>query len=319
MSRAAVPDISVIIPTCNRGRAVVAAVESVLAQTYTDYEIIVVDDGSTDDTAERLVPYVPRIRYEYQTNRGASAARNRGVEIARGQWVSFLDSDDLFHPTKLESQRNALRALGDEFGACFTDCGYTGHSQLTRTAFEESGLVMAGGYGALADPLRYHLGRPACFYLQSMMVRRDLLQQLKGFDEEMVVAEDTDLIFRLSFVTKCCIVAAPLVTIDRSPSRGGLMETFSEANDRAALCCAHMFQKWLALPELADDRTRRMVRNALRHTYYTLGIRSLYRYQFGDTLRYLRKLRSMGESYASLASTLLSRAARKLFRRLGPH
>jgi len=316
MPRAAAPDISVIIPTFNRGKVVVAAVESVLAQTYTDYEIIVVDDGSTDDTAGRLLPYLPRIQYVHQAKRGASAARNRGVDLARGRWVSFLDSDDLFHPTKLEVQRNALRAMGDDFGVCFTDCSYKGHPELTRTAFEESGLVIAGDFGELADPLKYHLGKPACFYVQSMMVRRDLLQQIRGFDEQMVVAEDTDLVFRLSAVTKCCVVAAPLVSIDRSPSRGGLMDIFSETNYRAALCCAHMFEKWLALPELVDDRTRRMVRNALQHTYYTLSIRSLYRYKFGDTLQYLRRVRNMGESYASLASTLLSRAARKLLRQL---
>lgn len=319
MSGPAVPDVSVIIPTFNRGSVVVAAVESVLAQTYTDYEIVVVDDGSTDDTATRLAPYSPYVRYMYQANRGVSAARNRGVEVARGKWISFLDSDDLFHPTKLEIQRHALRVLGDEFGACFTDCGYTGHSALARTAFEESGLVISGEFGALEDPLKYHLGKPACFYVQSMMVRRDLLRQLNGFDEAMVVVDDTDLIFRLSLVAKFCIVGAPLVSIDRTPSRARLTDIFSDTGDRAALCCMRMFEKWLALPELVDDRTRRMVRNALRHTYYTLSVRSLYGYRLGNALRYLGKVRGLGESYASLASTLLSRAARKLLRRFRPN
>ncbi len=314
-SSTAAPDISVIIPTFNRGSVVAAAVESVLTQTYTDYEIIVVDDGSTDDTAERLAPYLPYVRYLYQANRGVSAARNRGVGVARGEWVSFLDSDDLFHPTKLEVQRHALRVLGDEFGACFTDCAYTGHPALARTAFEESGVVISGEFGALADPLKYHLGKPACFYLQSMMVRRDLLRRLNGFDEAMVVVDDTDLIFRLGLVARFCIVAAPLVSIDRTPSRARLTDIFSDTGDRAALYSMRMFEKWLALPELTDGETRGMVRSALRHAYYTLSIRSLYGCQFGNAARYLRKVRELDESYASLASTLLSRATRKLLRR----
>src|SRR5271166_6410356 len=98
------PAVSVVIPTYNRSALLPSAVESVLAQTFTDYELIVIDDGSTDDTCERLKPYMGRIRYCYQDNRGASAAQNKGIEIARGTWVSILGSDDLWLPAKLERQ-----------------------------------------------------------------------------------------------------------------------------------------------------------------------------------------------------------------------
>ena len=96
------PTISVIIPTFNRSKLVVNAIDSVLNQTYKDYEIIVVDVGSTDDTRESLKPYMHRIRYVCQANLGASAARNRGIQLARGKWISILDSEDLWLPTKLE-------------------------------------------------------------------------------------------------------------------------------------------------------------------------------------------------------------------------
>ena len=80
--RVTTPTVSVVIPTYNRGALLINAMESVLKQTYTDYELIVIDDGSTDDTSKRLQPYMERIRYYYQDNRGASAAQNAGVRVA---------------------------------------------------------------------------------------------------------------------------------------------------------------------------------------------------------------------------------------------
>jgi glycosyltransferase involved in cell wall biosynthesis len=96
--------VSVVIPTYNYGRYVTAAVDSALAQTYPDREILVIDDGSTDDTRDRLRPYLDRIRYIYQDNQGLSAARNTGIRAAGGESIALLDSDDLWHPRKLEIQ-----------------------------------------------------------------------------------------------------------------------------------------------------------------------------------------------------------------------
>ncbi|MBM2835200.1 MAG: glycosyl transferase [Candidatus Brocadiaceae bacterium] len=94
--------VSVVIPTYNRAPYVIMAIESVLAQSYQDYEIIVVDDGSTDGTRDVLEPYRDRIRYMYQDNKGVSAARNTGIQESRGEWIAFLDSDDEWLPNKLE-------------------------------------------------------------------------------------------------------------------------------------------------------------------------------------------------------------------------
>ena len=96
--------VSVVIPTYNYGRFVRQAVDSALAQTYPHREVIVVDDGSTDDTKARLEPYGGGIRYVYQENQGLSAARNAGIRSARGRYVALLDADDLWHPQKLERQ-----------------------------------------------------------------------------------------------------------------------------------------------------------------------------------------------------------------------
>ena len=98
------PCISVIIPTYNRAHFVREAIDSVLGQTYQDFEIIVVDDGSTDDTKTVLALYGNRIRYLHQKHRGRSEARNTALKSAAGKFVAFLDSDDIWLPRKLEKQ-----------------------------------------------------------------------------------------------------------------------------------------------------------------------------------------------------------------------
>src|SRR5712664_3388839 len=101
--------VSVIIPTYNCARFVVEAIESVLAQTVVPTEIVVVDDGSVDDTQERLRSYHGRIRYFRQGNGGVSAARYRGMREAQQEFIAFLDADDVWHPRKLELQLDGLR------------------------------------------------------------------------------------------------------------------------------------------------------------------------------------------------------------------
>jgi len=106
--------VSVIIPAYNGAAFLPEAIDSVLAQDYEPLEILVVDDGSTDDTHDVLRPYAPRIRYFYQENRGPSAARNLGIERARGDLIAFLDADDRWLPGKLAAQ---VAALGTQSAA----------------------------------------------------------------------------------------------------------------------------------------------------------------------------------------------------------
>ena len=103
------PLVSVIIPTYNRAEIIEEAVDSVLAQDYKDFELIVVDDGSTDNTSEVLATYGDDIRVLYQENKGVSAARNRGISEAAGKLIAFLDSDDLWMPQKLTTQVEFFR------------------------------------------------------------------------------------------------------------------------------------------------------------------------------------------------------------------
>ncbi len=104
------PKVSVIIPTFNCAVYLPQAIESVLGQTWQDFELIVVDDGSTDDTCQVLAPYQNRLVYLYQENQGESSARNKGIQVAQGEYLAFLDSDDLWLATKLERQITVLEA-----------------------------------------------------------------------------------------------------------------------------------------------------------------------------------------------------------------
>ena len=92
------PKVTVVIPTYNRAHLIKDAVESVLNQTYQDFELIVIDDGSTDNTREVLAVYKDKLTYIYQENQGRSSARNHGIELAQGEYIAFLDSDDVWFP-----------------------------------------------------------------------------------------------------------------------------------------------------------------------------------------------------------------------------
>jgi len=112
------PRVSVIIPTYNRAQMLVECLESVISQTFTDYEVIVIDDGSTDDTGELVKPYLDRIEYIKHENKGNAAARNSGLDIARGELIAFLDSDDLWLPGKLEREVDYLDGHPDVDMVC---------------------------------------------------------------------------------------------------------------------------------------------------------------------------------------------------------
>jgi glycosyltransferase involved in cell wall biosynthesis/GT2 family glycosyltransferase len=228
------PTVSVVIPTYNRARWLPETVASVLAQTAPPLEIIIVDDGSTDDTLEVCSGFPGPVRCIRQDNRGVGAARNRGAAEARGQWIAFLDSDDLWTPDKLEVQLAALHETGADWS--ITDCqvmdlhgrtldGVQGF-QRAFPVFRDldlapdpffarhlaAGEVRAAGrthriyHGSAHVPLFYgNFVSPA-----TAMVRRELFQETGGFDETFRYAEETEFFHRLSPVARVAVVMSPL-------------------------------------------------------------------------------------------------------------
>jgi glycosyltransferase involved in cell wall biosynthesis len=317
--------ISVITPTYNRQTHVLRAIDNVLAQTVPVDEIIVVDDGSTDGTAEaiqrihgaRIGSRVgPHVRVVRQANAGVSAARNRGIREARGEWVAFLDSDDSWLPTKIERQLEALAAFGNEPGVCFTDNFFAGDPNLSQSKFQEACFASGGKYGILEDPARLILEGREPFFTSSFMIKRSLLQETPVFDEVLVLGEDTDLFFRLSFKTKFCFAAEPLVGIDRDPSRAvGLCNLYFTRDDRKYESLERRFAKWLEMPEVIGTGYERPARETLRLLCYDSAECKIHQVRPAAALREIQRLRTLGESYPTVLANLFSRKLEKLRRR----
>jgi glycosyltransferase involved in cell wall biosynthesis len=311
------PTITAVIPTYNRRLQLLAAVDSVLAQTVSVDQIIVVDDGSTDGTAGAIrTRYRDHVEVCTQENAGVAAARNRGIRAATGDWVAFLDSDDLWLPTKIERQLAALAASGEGLGVCFTDFKFTGDESRVLSGFEEVGRTDLPMIGVLQDPTWEVITRSGYLWIQTFLVRRSLLGQIGGFDEGLTIREDTDLTFRLSFATGFCFVRERLTLVDRAPSRRhGLDKLLGTRDDRSYDSFERLFAGWLALPEVRGSKYEQPIRELLRETYYSSLEAKAHDLRLGPALRRLGRLRAMGEDYASIARTLFARKASKVLRR----
>lgn len=185
--------VSVIIPTYNYSRYVGHAIDSVLAQTLPVHEIIVVDDGSTDDTESVLAPYRDKVRVIHQQNRGVAAARNAGVANSSGELVAFLDADDMWLPTKIERQVARLLA---EPEIAMVHCGMREVDPAGKTV----STYTQGQDGWIADELLL-LERGAVVGPGSTaLVRRSAFDAIDGFDEEKDLhpSEDWEFSYRLA-------------------------------------------------------------------------------------------------------------------------
>jgi glycosyltransferase involved in cell wall biosynthesis len=186
-----VPKVSVIIPTFNRAQILGRAIASVLGQTFVDLELIVVDDGSSDETAALIQNFADvRLRYLQQLqNLGVSAARNRGIAEARGEWLAFLDSDDLWLPQKLERQFAALQGVD----CVATYCGLLRFDGQTETRIPYRADTVNSG----AQPWPSLL-MDGLWYSQTWLLPRRVMIAAGLFDERMSIWEDWDLFLRIA-------------------------------------------------------------------------------------------------------------------------
>jgi glycosyltransferase involved in cell wall biosynthesis len=185
--------VSVVIATYNRASFLAETIDSVLQQRFQDYELIVVDDGSTDDSREVLKAYGSKIRYIHQENRGPSAARNLGVRQARGAWLAFQDSDDLSERDHLET----LYAYANEHPSCgmvFANGAYLGgpkHKRETIIPSKKSRPLAKEGVRLL------DLFEKSVVRLQASLISKEAYHAVGGHDESLRICMDLDLSFRL--------------------------------------------------------------------------------------------------------------------------
>jgi glycosyltransferase involved in cell wall biosynthesis len=220
------PLVSVVVPTYNRAYCLGRTLESALAQTHADLELIVVDDGSTDgtrDLVEDLARRDPRVRYFHQENKNVSAARNQGIALARGEFLALLDSDDVWMPWKLELQL-ACMARAPEVGMVWSDMeaidvdGAVAHERYLRTMYSayrwyptnEALFAGSEALSLVAPRLRDHVGEARFWtgnifsqmimgnlvHTSTVLIRRDRLDRVQGFDVKLMPGEDYDFHLR---------------------------------------------------------------------------------------------------------------------------
>jgi glycosyltransferase involved in cell wall biosynthesis len=208
------PTVSVIIPTYNRGWILQEAIDSVLAQKFTDYELIVVDDGSTDNTRQILDSYGGDITVLQQANQGVSAARNRGIAESRAQLLAFLDSDDLWLPQKLTRQV-AFFKTSPEALICQTEETWVRNGVRVNPAKrhrKRSGMIFEPSLDlCLVSP-------------SAVMIRKTLFGTVGTFDERLPACEDYDLWLRVSCRYPVFLIDEPLII-----KRGGHQDQLSKA------------------------------------------------------------------------------------------
>ena len=193
--------LSIIIPTFNRCKLLNRALNSVFNQTYSDYEVIVIDDGSTDDTAKMLQKNFTHLRYSYQSNHGVSTARNKGLELAKGEWVAFLDSDDEWLPQKLEKQISLLKAKPD-YKICHTEELWIRNGVRVNQMKKHK---KAGGWIF-----------PQCLPLcamspSSILIHRSVFDSIGYFDTSLPACEDYDLWLRITAKYPVLYLEEPLI------------------------------------------------------------------------------------------------------------
>lgn len=228
-------NISVILPTHNRAALLPRAVDSVLAQTYREFELIIVDDASTDNTQAVLEAYRddPRVRIlRCETNLGGSGARNHGIAHARGAYIAFQDSDDFWMPHKLEAQLAVLKAK-PEAGLCYCHAlYYRAHKDDSHP--RDCYLLPSRDFDRLSGDMSGEVLKRNPASTQMILVRRAALERAGGFDQSFRRFQDWDLVIRLAQVTEFAFVHDPLVVVYETPGNISSVQ-INDAIFRAAI------------------------------------------------------------------------------------
>ncbi|MFB0555261.1 MAG: glycosyltransferase family 2 protein [Phycisphaerae bacterium] len=263
-------EVSVIIPTYNRAEYVTQAIDSVLAQTYEDYEIIVVDDGSIDNTKEVLEPYTDNITYIYQENAGVSAARNTGIRVAKGEWIAFLDSDDEWLPEKLAVQIRAVERH-PQLVAHTVNVDFSNYEDHDQTSFLHCGFTLKDEEGIIKAPLLLHFKHRTIVMPQAVICRKVAAVQAGLFDESLSICEDYDFMCRIALQGSWGYSTKVLAILYRRPE--GIKNLSAERYSDAIKRCSSLIKTHLKLLEnnTLTEHERRFTAKLLSSNFRELG------------------------------------------------
>lgn len=316
------PTVSVVIPTYNRARFLPAAVASVRAQTYPCAEVVIVDDGSTDETAAVVAALGDGVRYVRQANAGPAAARNRGIGEAAGELVAFLDTDDRWLPEKTARQVDVLMreplvalvsadmAIEDETGAV-----------QVASNFEHRGMhALFASLGGKPVPDAPRLLLKVNFINTSaVMARRAVLQEMQGFDQRLRYGEDLELWLRIA--ARHGIACLPSVQEIRVEHSSNVTKSI-EPMLTGYVAMAQVIRSWAAplMPSwgLRADRYVADCVTDLGYWYFTEGRLKEARRAFGQSLRESPSLRAGLYGALSVLPSSLLAGLRRARATLGP-
>jgi glycosyltransferase involved in cell wall biosynthesis len=204
------PLVSIVIPTYNRSAIIGETIDNIFQQTYSHFELIIVDDGSSDDTLAKLKQYGSRIQVISQRNAGPAVARNRGAQAARGEIIAFQDSDDLWKANKIERQVALLEQFGPSVPCCLCNVLMRVVDGKDFTSYDLADLRFAIAEGIWLNPAEV-LALTFVLFNQAAAIRRDAFEKAGGFDERLKYLEDYDLPMRLALAGPWAFLRDPMV------------------------------------------------------------------------------------------------------------
>jgi len=262
--------ISVIIPTYNREGTIARAIDSVLAQEYPASEIIVIDDGSKDNTRRIVESYGGKVlRYVYQENEGVSAARNRGVNEARYQWIAFLDSDDYWLSHHLRHMVDAIDATRGEAALYFCDIKRApdegGHHHWDRCGFK-----ISSPYEFRYDASDWALMTTQPMMLQASVIRRDSYLGMGGLPKNLQTREDTLFFFKSGLLYPACAVSG-CGTVMTSDGNMRLTREIRSTSLPYWLATISVYREVLAMGDTISPARREILIDGLSESYFAIG------------------------------------------------
>lgn len=285
------PLFSVIMPTYNRAAFIETAIRSVLAQTFQDFEIVIVDDGSTDDTEARVTAINdPRVRYKRQANAGPGPARNHAIELATGTYCAFLDSDDVYLPWSLENTARAIREFDQPAMIAGTFARFWKNEEIDKVAGAPYKAECRADHASFLDEFG-----PIPFATGAMTVRTDAIRKVGGFSVKRLNAEDIMMWLTMADAPRFAHVSQPAF-FGRRKHDGNMSDDFTKSllgvlemvrAERAGEYPGRSLQQRRGRAKMIAHMARSVTLEALRGGDTTIA-RKLYCVDFVNQVRFLR-------------------------------